>query len=122
MRVALSSSPVPKILETLDPDTLFYSLIADRAPLPGRKWGEGAVTLVGDAAHAVLPVMGQGACMAIEDGFELSNALQGFNKRRGKKNNGSIAKVCGAAIPYMLLWFGGYGGVRTTHRKTRATS
>jgi salicylate hydroxylase len=39
--------------------------IADREPL--RKWGEGRVTLLGDAAHATLQSLAQGAGMAVED-------------------------------------------------------
>jgi salicylate hydroxylase len=39
-------------------------------------WGEGPVTLLGDAAHAALPFLAQGANMAIEDGFVLARCLQ----------------------------------------------
>jgi 2-polyprenyl-6-methoxyphenol hydroxylase-like FAD-dependent oxidoreductase len=38
-------------------------------------WGEGPVTLLGDAAHAVPTVLGQGACQAIEDAVVLADAL-----------------------------------------------
>jgi 2-polyprenyl-6-methoxyphenol hydroxylase-like FAD-dependent oxidoreductase len=38
-------------------------------------WGEGAVTLLGDAAHAMPNDLGQGACQAIEDGLVLADAL-----------------------------------------------
>jgi 2-polyprenyl-6-methoxyphenol hydroxylase-like FAD-dependent oxidoreductase len=34
--------------------------------------------LVGDSAHAVTPNMGQGACLAIEDGFVLATQLGEF--------------------------------------------
>src|SRR5207245_6359171 len=48
----------------------------DRAPLA--RWGKGAVTLLGDAAHPMLPYLAQGAAMAIEDaavlGLRLANA------------------------------------------------
>jgi 2-polyprenyl-6-methoxyphenol hydroxylase-like FAD-dependent oxidoreductase len=46
----------------------------DRAPLSG-SWGEGCVTLLGDAAHPATPNLGQGACQAIEDAVELARCL-----------------------------------------------
>jgi len=46
---------------------------ADRPP--GEKWGEGRVTLLGDAAHAVLPYLAQGAVMALEDAVVLAKEL-----------------------------------------------
>jgi salicylate hydroxylase len=45
----------------------------DRDPLP--HWSKGHITLLGDAAHAMLPYLGQGACMAIEDGYILAAAI-----------------------------------------------
>jgi 2-polyprenyl-6-methoxyphenol hydroxylase-like FAD-dependent oxidoreductase len=38
-------------------------------------WGCGHILLLGDAAHAMTPNLGQGAAMAIEDAFALSDAL-----------------------------------------------
>ncbi|MFR9674847.1 FAD-dependent oxidoreductase [Streptomyces sp. TR06-5] len=38
-------------------------------------WGEGRVTLLGDAAHAMPTDLGQGACQAIEDGVVLADVL-----------------------------------------------
>lgn len=46
----------------------------DRDPLP--QWGAGAITLLGDSAHPMLPYLGQGAAMAIEDGCILARVLQ----------------------------------------------
>jgi len=46
----------------------------DRDPLP--RWTDGRVTLLGDAAHAMLPFMAQGACQGIEDAFVLANCLR----------------------------------------------
>jgi 2-polyprenyl-6-methoxyphenol hydroxylase-like FAD-dependent oxidoreductase len=44
-----------------------------RDPLP--KWGTGPVTLLGDAAHPMLPHTGQGAAQALEDAVALGRAL-----------------------------------------------
>ena len=43
----------------------------------GRGWSRGAVTLLGDAAHAMLPFAAQGAAMAIEDAAVLAKCLAG---------------------------------------------
>jgi len=45
----------------------------DRPPLA--RWGKGAVTLLGDAAHPMLPYLAQGAAMAIEDAAVLAQWL-----------------------------------------------
>jgi salicylate hydroxylase len=47
--------------------------LAER-PVP-RHWGEGQTTLLGDAAHPMLPFLAQGAAMAIEDGAVLATRL-----------------------------------------------
>ena len=47
----------------------------DRDPLPF--WGRGVVTLLGDAAHPVLPHTGQGAAQAMVDAVALGKALGG---------------------------------------------
>lgn len=44
--------------------------IYDRIPI--LTWSKGRVTLLGDSAHAMQPNLGQGGCMAIEDGFQLA--------------------------------------------------
>ena len=45
----------------------------DRDPIP--QWTRGRVTVLGDAAHPMLPYLGQGACQSIEDGCVLAAAL-----------------------------------------------
>jgi salicylate hydroxylase len=42
---------------------------------PSTSWGQGPVTLVGDAAHPMLPFLAQGAAMAIEDAAVLAREL-----------------------------------------------
>ncbi len=46
-----------------------------RQPMP--TWSVGRTTLLGDAAHPMVPFMAQGACMAIEDAVVLGRALEG---------------------------------------------
>jgi len=41
------------------------------------RWHVGRVVLIGDAAHASSPMMGQGGCMAMEDACVLSDMLRG---------------------------------------------
>src|SRR6201990_3251538 len=41
----------------------------------GGEWSSGAMTLLGDAAHAMLPFAAQGAAMAIEDAAVLAQCL-----------------------------------------------
>jgi len=43
-------------------------------PLP--RWSVGRVTLIGDACHAALPFLAQGAAMTIEDGFVLARCAE----------------------------------------------
>jgi salicylate hydroxylase len=53
--------------------TCFRWGLYDREPLA--RWSRGRLTLLGDAAHAMLPHAGQGASMAIEDGIALATIL-----------------------------------------------
>lgn len=45
----------------------------DRDPL--QRWTSGRVTLLGDAAHPMLPYLAQGAAMAMEDGYALASLI-----------------------------------------------
>ncbi len=55
-------------------DSTSRSALYDRDPLP--QWSVGRVTLMGDAAHAMLPYMAQGAVQAIEDAAVLARCLE----------------------------------------------
>jgi salicylate hydroxylase len=51
----------------------FRWALYDREPLP--TWSRGRLTLLGDAAHPMLPHLGQGANQSIEDGMALATIL-----------------------------------------------
>jgi len=61
------------IADATSPDDLRYDVLVDRDPVTG--WGAGPVTLLGDAAHPMLPQTGQGAAQALEDAVALGEAL-----------------------------------------------
>lgn len=73
-RYAGWSEPVPSLLGSTDPAVLLRHELFDRDPIDG--WGRGRATLLGDAAHPMLPFLGQGACCALEDAVALGKTLQ----------------------------------------------
>jgi len=75
---------IGSVLERVD--QTFRWALYDREPLP--TWTKGRLTLLGDAAHPMLPHLGQGANQAIEDGMALATIL---------------ARVDSATIPTALL-------------------
>jgi 2-polyprenyl-6-methoxyphenol hydroxylase-like FAD-dependent oxidoreductase len=74
-------------------DDLRFDELVDRDPIS--QWGTGRVTLLGDAAHPMLPHTGQGAAQAIVDAMALGkalakstdveSALRGYEREREKK-------------------------------------
>jgi 2-polyprenyl-6-methoxyphenol hydroxylase-like FAD-dependent oxidoreductase len=69
-------NPIPQLLECTRNDQLIWSDIIDLKPL--KQFAFNKVLLMGDAAHATTPNMGQGACMAIEDAAILANIIEGY--------------------------------------------
>lgn len=61
--------PVEALIDATDDGAMFGRDGLDRKPVA--RWGEGGVTLLGDAAHPMTPNLGQGACQAIEDSVVL---------------------------------------------------
>jgi salicylate hydroxylase len=68
------TSMVRRIMELVPPDLLFKWGLFDREPL--ETWTKGRITLLGDAAHPVLPFLGHGAVLAIEDAVVLARAIE----------------------------------------------
>lgn len=83
---------VQVIIENLEAPYKWALLV--RPPMP--RWSIGRITLLGDACHPTLPFLGQGAVMALEDGYILSACLAKYgddhatafaryeNERRGR--------------------------------------
>ena len=64
----------PRVSEVLkEVDKTFRWALYDRDPLP--TWANGRLALLGDAAHPMLPHLGQGANQSIEDGMALATIL-----------------------------------------------
>ncbi|RSZ36157.1 MULTISPECIES: FAD-dependent oxidoreductase [unclassified Variovorax] len=90
-RFAEFGGPARQFLDQLgaDSEVLYTAVEEVQAPLP---WHAGRVLLIGDAAHASTPFMGQGGAMAVEDAVVLAGmlarhgtaeaTLQAFGERR----------------------------------------
>jgi salicylate hydroxylase len=67
----------PDIHETIRAgDTPYKWALFARPPMPS--WTSGRVTLLGDACHSMLPMMAQGAVMALEDGYVLARCIKAY--------------------------------------------
>ena len=106
----------------------------DRAPL--RHWGKGPVTLLGDAAHPMLPYLAQGAAMAIEDAavladciartpddadgamrvYERTRRARTARTQRAARRNGTVYHLGGAAAVLRTLALTAMGGQRLIRR------
>ncbi len=65
--------PVADLIDATANDGILKNGARDFAPL--RRWGDGMVTLLGDAAHPCTPNLGQGGCMALEDALVLAKCV-----------------------------------------------
>ncbi len=54
-------------------ENIYFSSITDLKPV--HQWYKGNVCLIGDAAHATTPNLGQGACQAVEDAYAIGQLL-----------------------------------------------
>jgi salicylate hydroxylase len=70
---AFTDWPAPTRVLIAAADSVFRWALYDRPPR--RQWSKGVATLLGDAAHPMLPFLAQGAGMAIEDAVVLARAL-----------------------------------------------
>ncbi|HWJ08569.1 MAG TPA: FAD-dependent monooxygenase [Nocardioides sp.] len=69
------ADPVQQVLSAAEPATVSRNDVMDRAPL--RRWRDGPVVVIGDAAHPMRPHLGQGGCQALLDAAALAELLGG---------------------------------------------
>lgn len=72
-RFAAWAEPIPRLLDATSPDAVIYHDLYEAPRLSA--YVRGRVVLLGDAAHAMTPDLGQGAGQAIEDAVTLAEAV-----------------------------------------------
>jgi len=88
-------SPIEQIIRATPPERILRTDITDRPPI--KRWHDGRVVLLGDAAHPMTPNLGQGAGQAIDDAVALDHflaeptsleeALRAYERRRVARAN-----------------------------------
>ena len=106
--------PVLDLIEATPPSSILKTLACDREPT--RTWGDGRMTLLGDAIHPTTPNLGQGGCLAIEDAAVLAKclekhgvsekALRAYERRRFRRTAAltRYSRYYGAVGQWENLW------------------
>jgi 2-polyprenyl-6-methoxyphenol hydroxylase-like FAD-dependent oxidoreductase len=66
-----------QLIQATPEERIIRSDISDFTPIA--QWHKGKVALLGDAAHATTPNLGQGGCQAVEDAFVVAHCLKSEN-------------------------------------------
>ena len=75
---AAYASPLPELVAATRAEQVLRHELLDRPP--AGSWSAESATLLGDAAHPMLPFVGQGACSALDDAVALGVALSGSDR------------------------------------------
>ncbi|MGW2331881.1 FAD-dependent monooxygenase [Streptomyces sp. NPDC001700] len=107
--------PVPDILAATEPGAVpRHDVLHMTEPLPA--YHRGRTALLGDAAHAMAPTLGQGGNQAIEDAVVLAHHLAPALKARAADPAAALAAYTRARLPRTM------GVVRRSARSARALS
>ena len=92
--------PAVQLIEHTAPQRIRTTAAFDRAPT--RTWGNGRLTLLGDAIHPTTPNLGQGGCLAMEDAMVLARCFQkyGATEEALRKYEGCRYKRTAAITKY----------------------
>lgn len=113
---------IENLITHIPADDLYKWALYDREPL--KNWdNQKRATLLGDAAHPILPFMAQGAAMAIEDAWKLAHSLTHtqlytYKAKRGprtvrmlaqsRSNMKTFHRAAGLGkLSYLPMWLGG---------------
>ncbi|HCA09699.1 FAD-dependent monooxygenase [Chryseobacterium sp.] len=91
-------SLILQIIDATLEENIILNDIIDLSPIPN--WHSGNLCLIGDAAHATTPNMGQGACQAIEDAYIIGKLLE--NSRDFNKVFGEFQKIRRKKVDYIV--------------------
>jgi 2-polyprenyl-6-methoxyphenol hydroxylase-like FAD-dependent oxidoreductase len=114
--------PIKSLIKATPEEKIHHGDICDLAPIG--TWSHDVVTLLGDAAHATTPNLGQGACQAIEDAAVLcailtkndsvADAFQLYQKLRAprtkkitliSRNIGMVGQLKNPILVYLRNFF-----------------
>ncbi|RSD28790.1 FAD-dependent monooxygenase [Mesobacillus subterraneus] len=68
--------PIEGVIQATEDSQILVHEILDRTPI--KCWHKGGAVLLGDAAHPMLPNLGQGGAQAMEDAYVLSRCIKQF--------------------------------------------
>jgi salicylate hydroxylase len=113
---------VQHVLDRLDAAAIHEDAIRDIEVEP--KWSKGPVTLIGDAAHAMTPHMGQGANQGLEDVCHLVHELVPVLLAQKNTNTNTNTNSTASSISEALarFWKSRIERVQEIHKRSRQNS
>ena len=100
--------PVLDLIEATPKKSVLKTPALDREP--NKTWGDGRMTLLGDAIHPTTPNLGQGGCLAIEDALVLARCLKRYGAtEKALRNYERLRFKRTAAVAKYSRYYGAMG-------------